>query len=98
MNNLWLALEGAWQVLLVGMVLGAGLPAIFALGIRALSYGVGGDADVVSHRPHPLAKVVAGLCFAVVLTAIALGVGTIVAHGLGLQLTFENMIPVFRSK
>lgn len=98
MNNLWLALEGAWQVLLIGMLLGAGLPAIFALGIRALSYGVGGDADAVAHRPHPAAKVVAGLCFAVVLLAIAVGVGTIVAHGLGLQLTFENLLPVLKPR
>ena len=44
MNTLWLALGGAWNVLWVGLLLGAGLPAIFALGIRALSYGVGGDA------------------------------------------------------
>lgn len=42
MNNIVLALEGAGQVLLFGILLGAGLPTIFALGIRALSYGVGG--------------------------------------------------------
>ena len=48
MNQLWLALEGGFHVLLAGMVLGAGLPLIFSLGIRALSYGVGGDADIVN--------------------------------------------------
>ena len=53
MNQLWLALEGGFHVLLAGMVLGAGLPLIFSLGIRALSYGVGGDADIVNHKPHP---------------------------------------------
>ena len=41
MNTVWLALEGAGNVLLAGLVLGAGLPAIFAMGIRALSWGSG---------------------------------------------------------
>jgi len=50
-NTLWLALGGAWNVLWLGMLLGAGLPAVFALGIRALSYGVGGDADATDHQP-----------------------------------------------
>ena len=50
MNNLWFALEGAWHVLLAGLVLGAGLPAVFSLGIRALSYGAHQNVD--AHTPH----------------------------------------------
>ncbi len=39
-------LESILRVLLVGLVLGAGLPAIFAIGLRAYSVGAGGvDAD-----------------------------------------------------
>ena len=51
MNNLWLALEGAWHVLLAGIILGAGLPAIFALGLRSLSYGTGKDPTIRSTSP-----------------------------------------------
>lgn len=98
MNNLWLALEGAWNVLWVGMLLGAGLPAIFAMGIRAMSYGVGADADATDHVPHPAAKAVAYLCFAVVLLAVATGIGIIVAHGFGVQLVFDGPVPSFVSK
>ncbi|SHI67951.1 hypothetical protein SAMN02745244_00835 [Tessaracoccus bendigoensis DSM 12906] len=93
MNNLWLALQGAWQVLLVGLILGAGLPTIFALGIRALSYGVGADADATDHVPHPFAKVVAYSCFGIVVLAILLGIGTIVASGFGLDVVFDGITP-----
>ncbi len=88
MNNIVLALEGAGQVLLIGILLGAGLPMIFALGIRALSYGVGGEADIEAHEPHLLGKVLAGLCFAVVIAAVITGVGAIVASGFGWELGF----------
>lgn len=98
MNNLLLALEGAWHVLLAGLLLGAGLPMIFALGIRALSYGVGADADATHHVPHPFAKGVACLCFALVVLAIVLGIGTIVASGFGMQVVFDGLIPSFVSK
>ncbi|WP_353080713.1 hypothetical protein [Tessaracoccus lapidicaptus] len=98
MNNLWLALQGAWNVLWVGLLLGAGLPAIFALGIRALSYGVGGDADATLHEPHPAAKVVAFFCFGVVVLAIAAGIGVIVANGLGAKLVFDGIVPAFVPK
>lgn len=83
MNNVVLALEGAGHVLLVGILLGAGLPMIFALGIRALSYGVGGAADIEAHQPHIIGKVLAGLCFTVVIAAVVAGVGAIVASGFG---------------
>ena len=94
MNNLWLALEGAWQVLLVGLVLGAGLPTIFALGIRALSYGVGADVDATDHEPHPFAKVVAYFCFGIVVLAIALGIGTVIASGFGMRIGLDGFVPV----
>ena len=88
MNNIGLALEGAGQVLFVGILLGAGLPVIFALGIRALSYGVGGAADIEAHEPHLISKVLAGLCFAVVIAAVLAGVGAIVMSGFGWEFGF----------
>lgn len=85
MTNIILALEGAWHVLWVGILLGAGLPTIFALGIRSLSYGVGGAADIEAHEPHLIGKVMAGFCFAIVIAAVIAGVGAIVASGFGLD-------------
>ncbi|AQP46843.1 hypothetical protein BW730_04170 [Tessaracoccus aquimaris] len=98
MNNLWLALEGAWHVLLAGLLLGAGLPTIFALGVRALSYGVGADVDATDHTPHPVGKVLAGVCFGIVILAIVVGIGTIVASGLGMRVVFDGIIPTFQTK
>ena len=82
MKILWLAFEGTWHVLLAGLILGAGLPTLFALGVRSLSMGTRGDP---ARRPSLLGKVIAGLCFAVVLLAVLAGIATIVAHGLGVQ-------------
>lgn len=93
MNNLWLALTGAWHVLLAGLLLGAGLPAIFALGVRALSVGATGTPG--DPQPTWLGRTLAGLCFAVVGLGILAGIGTIVAHGFGAHLTFDGIIPVF---
>ncbi|MDO5068369.1 MAG: hypothetical protein Q4D96_13915 [Propionibacteriaceae bacterium] len=93
MNNLWLALSGAWNVLLAGLLLGAGLPAIFALGIRLLSVGAQGTPQ--DPQPTWLGKSLAGICFAVVGLGILAGIGTIVAHGFGAHLTFDGIIPVF---
>jgi hypothetical protein len=95
MNILWLAFEGTWHVLLAGLLLGAGLPAAFALGVRSLSMGT---SDAPGRKPTLLGKVVAGVCFAVVLLAILAGISTIVAHGLGVQLSFDGVIPVFTSR
>ena len=38
MHNLGFALDGAWRVLLAGLLLGAGLPVLFALGISSRSH------------------------------------------------------------
>ncbi len=95
MKILWLAVEGTWHVLLAGLILGAGLPTLFALGVRSLSMGTRGDP---ARRPSLLGKVIAGLCFAVVLLAVLAGIATIVAHGLGVQLSFDGIIPVFTSR
>lgn len=87
MNTLGLLLEGAWHVLLAGLLLGAGLPAIFALGIRSLSWGAvdaSGEA-IAHHRPPAVGKAVAALCFGVVLLAVAAGISIIVAHGFGMD-------------
>ncbi|MXG91884.1 hypothetical protein [Nocardioides flavescens] len=81
-DNLGFALEGAWQVLAAGLLLGAGLPAVFALGIRSLAWGTGGAAEVAADaRPHPAGRALAGLCFLVVVVGIGAGLYVILAAG-----------------
>jgi hypothetical protein len=98
MNNLTFAAEGAMRVLVAGLLFGAGLPAIYALGIRALAYGTGGDAEVSHNPPHPVGRVLAYLAFGVVVAGVLLGLAGIVASGLGMELTFESGVPTFVEK
>ncbi len=99
MSQLWLALQSGVQVLFAALLLGAGLPVIFALGMRSLAYGAGGSAEVaVDSRPRPIGKVLAGLCFVVVVLAILIGISWIVGTGMGYTLVFDHLIPTFRKK
>lgn len=99
MSQVLLALQAGAQVLLAAVILGAGLPAIFSLGMRALAYGTGGTAEVaVDVKPHPVGRVLAGVCFGVVVLAILLGITWIVATGMGYALSFEHIFPTFKKK
>ena len=103
MHNLGFALEGAWKVLAASLLLGAGLPTLFALGIKATAYGAGGDAEVhasgvAGPAPHPVGRLLGYLCFAIVLAGVALGITFIVASGFGKALSFENIYPTLVSK
>lgn len=93
MDNIVLALESAWRVLVVGLVFGAGLPAIFAVGIRAMAWGAGGDAEVSHERPHPLGRVLAALAFGIVIGGVVLGLTMIVAGGFGKDVSFDRGFP-----
>lgn len=80
METLKHTLDSLWQVVLVGLLLGAGLPAIFAFGLRALSVGEtpdsatsDGTTEVATARPAA-ATAAAVLCFAVVVVAIVVGI------------------------
>ena len=88
MSLFGLLLQGAWHVLLAGLILGAGIPAVYALGIRALAWGSPVGDTSTEHTPSLLARAIAILCFATVIAAIGLGIGIIVAHGFHLQFTF----------
>lgn len=61
------------QVLVVGLLLGAGLPALFALGIRQLSVA---DGEVPGRRSS--ARVVGVACFVAAVLVALLGVVVIV--------------------
>jgi hypothetical protein len=98
-DNLQFAVEGAWKVLLVGLVLGAGLPAVFAVGVRSMAWGTGGAAEMaVDTRPHPIGRVLAGVCFLVVLAGIAVGLTIILAAGQGKVVSFEHVYPTIIDK
>ena len=103
MQNLGFAAEGAWRVLVASLILGAGLPTLFALGVRALAYGAGGEAElhetgVTGPAPHPIGTVVAWILFAIVLLGVALGIAFIVVSGLGKTLSFEHVFPTIVDK
>lgn len=99
MSQVLLALQAGLQVLVAAVILGAGLPVIFSLGMRSLAYGTGGSAEVdVTAKPHPLGRVMAAVCFGVVILAILLGIAWIVGTGMGYVLSFDHIFPVFRKK
>ncbi|MFD4180874.1 hypothetical protein [Rhodococcus sp. NPDC058514] len=73
MDLLSKTVDSLWQVIAVGLLLGAGLPAIFALGLRALDSGGTTDSTTTATR-KPLAMIAAATCFAVVVVAIIAGI------------------------
>jgi len=79
--NSWINLNALWKIVVVGLLAGAGLPALFAIGLRLLSppAPAGGSATGRS-AAGPVGYALAGLCFAAVLAAIGWGIAVIVNH------------------
>jgi hypothetical protein len=86
--NDWIDLHALWQIVVVGLLAGAGLPAVFAIGVRALAMpGSGGGARVQTaddsteqaYGGNPAGLAIAVVCFAIVLAAIGYGIYLIVA-------------------
>jgi len=79
--NEWINLAALWKIAVIGLVLGAGLPVLFAVGLRVLgprpaqgaAGGEGGGAVPVARAA------LAVFCFATVLAAIGWGIYSIVA-------------------
>lgn len=93
--------EALWKVLLAALVLGAGLPAVFALGIRGLAMaGAGGGTTTTDPAPrsNPLGYVIAAVTFLVVAYGIVAGLLFIIASGQGKELTFDHVIPWIEAK
>ena len=91
-------LEASFRVLVIGLILGAGLPALFATGLLAYSYGAGGEeADHIIHKPNPALKFLGILLFLIVgfviLTAIAWITRATINHHFGIDL-----FPMFPKK
>jgi hypothetical protein len=93
--NGWINLHALWQIVVLGLVCGAGLPALFAVGLVALNMsghrvqtaGAGGGPtesdDSRVYGGNPVGLVAACLCFAIVLGAIGYGIYLIVASSHG---------------
>ncbi|MET3804181.1 hypothetical protein ABIB25_001167 [Nakamurella sp. UYEF19] len=64
MSTILTSISPIWKVLLVGLVLGAGLPALFAFGIRASAGTVGPDGTTAA--PEPAGRAIAAVSFVVV--------------------------------
>jgi hypothetical protein len=103
MHNVTLALQGAWKVLAASLILGAGLPLIFALGIRSLAWGSGGEAEVhatgvTGPKANPAGTVLGWILFIIVLAGVALGITYVVATGFGKVMSFDHIYPTIHSK
>jgi hypothetical protein len=75
----WINLSALWKIVVFGLLAGAGLPAIFAMGLYSLSRGPrvqtagGSDSDGLVGG-SVVGMAVSALCFLVVLAAIAWGI------------------------
>jgi hypothetical protein len=79
----WINLTALWKIVVFGLIAGAGLPALFAGGLYALSQGPrtartagadgGGDSDVLIGGSI-IGMVLAALAFLIILAAIGWGI------------------------
>jgi hypothetical protein len=85
--NSWVDLHALWQIAVIGVIAGAGLPALFAVGLRALNVGADNRVDAATSDTatdqiiggSPIGIAAATVCFAVVLAGIGWGIYFIVA-------------------
>lgn len=64
-------LEASLKVLVVGLLLGAGLPATFALGVRSYSAGSGNGTAAA---PNPLLRAIGVLLFLIVAVVVVVAI------------------------
>jgi hypothetical protein len=77
----WINLKAIGEILVVGLLAGAGLPVLVAVGLRVLSPAT--VTGAAAARPTPGRIAVAAACFAVVLAAVGYGIYLIVKSGHG---------------
>jgi hypothetical protein len=75
----WINLFALWKIVVFGLLAGAGLPALFAVGLRALSMPgsrvqtAGADSDHIVGG-NVLGMIIAAICFLIILAAIGWGI------------------------
>jgi hypothetical protein len=80
----WIDLRAVWEIVVIGLLAGAGLPALFAIGLRALGapgreHVTVADDELVGGSRAGIA--IAVVCFALVLAAIGYAIYIIVLSG-----------------
>ena len=78
----WINLSALWKILVFGLIAGAGLPALFATGLYALTRGPrlqtagtdSGDDSGTLIGGSVIGMVIAAICFLIVLAAIGWGI------------------------
>lgn len=70
----WINTTAIFQIIVAGLIVGAGLPALFSLGVRVNAEGAGVTADGAVARRSPVLTALSWAIFAVVLTAVIIGV------------------------
>jgi hypothetical protein len=99
-NLFW---DAAWRVTIAGFIFGAGLPALFAVGVRSTVLarqptGIGNEEQPASLLPPRVYKVIGIVCFAAVLIAVAIGITIIIAAGIGKEVSFDHVFPTLVPK
>jgi hypothetical protein len=100
-NSIELALKSASSVLFAGLVFGAGLPVLYAVALRALTIGsteVVAEDGTVRYRRSLVGRALAGVLVAVVIGGVVLGLLLIVSKGIGLEVSFEHIVPTIVEK
>ncbi|WP_330250748.1 hypothetical protein OG874_31720 [Nocardia sp. NBC_00565] len=72
MHTLVTNLNALWQVTVAGLLLGAGLPIIFAVGVRLWSVAAAVDGRAAQRNYPALAGALT--CFALIIAAIFIGI------------------------
>lgn len=68
-------LEASLRVLITGLILGAGLPATFAVGVLAFNAGTGGvNADGTAQAPNPVLKAIGAFLFLLVAVVVLVAI------------------------
>jgi hypothetical protein len=74
--NHWFNYQASLKILIFGLILGSGLPALFALAVRAGAAGdgvIGSDGAAVKHK-NPALTAISYALYAVALIAVVIGV------------------------
>ena len=86
--NTWINLTALWKIVVFGLIAGAGLPALFAVGLYSLSHGPRVQAAGVDVEESDtvvggsvVGMVAAAICFLIVLAAIGWGIYEIYVTG-----------------
>jgi hypothetical protein len=101
--------QDVWKVLLYSLILGAGLPVVYALGVRSLALGTAGTAAgpggvrgageaEVNPARNPIGTALAAICFLVVVAGVAVGLTYVIAAGKGEMLSFTHVYPTIVPK